>query len=197
MRDSYCDGLSSFHPAEGRCDSKLELVETIAKVRTSGTLTARTHAALRLAELTSRIEPNEMDDKTLADLVSLLDTWDDSVRIGIAVALGNLGPRAKSAAPKLVEILPEVDCLWVDASSALDIRNALERIGVPPPPLPKCETGIDPVIWKQRLKDTIAKVRTSDDPVSRGRAAVRIGYLIFWLGPDQIDDATIADLVSH
>src|SRR5580693_2143735 len=161
-----------------------QLNETIAKVQTSENPNSRSDAAEHLAQLTRKVDPKEVDDKTLADLVSLLDTWEDSVRDSVAISLGNLGPRARVAAPALLEILPEVDCLWVDASSAHDVRNALKRIGVTPPPPPTCETTVDPVVWNQRMRETIAK------------AAAHLRYLTFWLGAKGIDDKNIADLVS-
>jgi HEAT repeat protein len=184
--------------ANATSDPKLmkQLAETIAKVRTSEVSVTRREAAERVTELTRKIDPDEIDDKTLGDLVSLLDSWDDSVVDAAAVSLGNLGPHAKSAVPKLLQTLPEVDCLWVDASSALDIRDAIKRIGAPGPPPPKCETAVDPVVWKKRLADTITKVQTSESSVVRAKAAMHIGYLIFWLGRNTIDDQTVADLVS-
>lgn len=115
-----------------------QLTETIAQVRMAKTIDARTDAAEHLANLTKKIDPKEVDDKTLADLVSLLDTSDDSVRFWVAASLGNLGPRARAAVPKLLKILREVDCLNVELSSAPAIRVALKRIGVTPPPPPKC-----------------------------------------------------------
>jgi HEAT repeat protein len=173
-----------------------ELSDAISKVRTTTTSSSRTRIALSLTDLTRKINPNDIDDETLTNLVSLLDTWDDSVRDAVALSLGNLGPRAKSALPKLLEALSEVDCLWIDASAAADIRNAIKRIGSQPPPAPKCETAVDPIVWKQRLTDAIATVRTSKSSAERGKAAMHIGYLIFWLGRNEIDDKTIADLVS-
>jgi hypothetical protein len=115
-----------------------QLQETIAKARTDGTLDARTHAAERLAELTRKVDPDDVDDKTLAEMVSLLDSPDDSVRAWVAVSLGYLGPRAKSAIPKLVSVLPKADCLYVSLSSAPAIRLAITRMGGTPPPPPYC-----------------------------------------------------------
>jgi len=82
---------------------KERLAKTIAEVRelsgpTIGVSSTRIETAGRLPHLTKKINPNEVDDQTLADLVSLLDTWDDAVRREVAVSLGNLGPRAKAAA---------------------------------------------------------------------------------------------------
>jgi HEAT repeat protein len=95
---------------------------------------ARTEAAEHLAELTRGINPKSVDDKTVADMVSLLDAPDDSVRAWVAAALGHLGRRAKVAVPKLLALLPEADCLQGDLTSAASIRPALSRMGVKPPP---------------------------------------------------------------
>ena len=135
--------MGTEEPHDNTCQKQLiaQLTETIAKVREmDGPSTARTNEAEHLSQLTKKINPEKVDDKTLADLVSLLDTSDDSVRGWVAGALGNLGPRAKVAVPKLLKILPEVDCLNVSLSSAPAIRVALKRIGVKPPPPPTCET---------------------------------------------------------
>lgn len=136
---------------------KEQITKTIAEVRelsvpTIGISNARVEAAERLPELTKKIKPNTIDEQTLADSVSLLDTWDDAVRGDIAASLGSLGPRARAAAvPKLLEILPEVDCLWVDVSSEEAIQIALERMGEAPPAHRLCERVVDPVAWKQRI----------------------------------------------
>lgn len=115
------------------------LTEAISKVQTGGSPSlARTQAAEHLAELTRGIDPNQVDDKALADLVSLLDTSDDSVRFWVASALGNLGPRAKIAIPKLLKLLPEADCLDGAITSAMSIRSALVKMGAPPPPPSTC-----------------------------------------------------------
>jgi len=115
-------------------NAKLE--DAIANVRSGDSRMTRTEAAEHLAELTRRVKPNSVDDKTVADMVSLLDIPDDSVRGWTAAALGHLGRRAKAAAPKLLALLAIVDCLEGDLTSAASIRPALERMGVKPPPAP-------------------------------------------------------------
>jgi hypothetical protein len=115
-----------------------QLTKTIVKVRTGKSSTARTDAAEHLAELTRGIDPKMVDDKTITDLVSLLDTSEDSVRSWVAASLGNLGPRARIAIPKLLKILSEVECLQLSMTSEGAIRVALRRMGKEPPPLPKC-----------------------------------------------------------
>jgi HEAT repeat protein len=132
--------LSSTTHATDNPMFKKQLTETIAKVRKGRTSNIRTDAAEHLARLTQRIDPNNVDHKTLEELVSLLDTSEDSVRLWVAASLGNLGPRAKVAVPTLLKLLPEVDCLRGSLTSAPAVRAALERIGVAPPPPPECGT---------------------------------------------------------
>jgi hypothetical protein len=112
------------------------LEEDIAIVRASDSPAVRAERAKDLADLIHRAKPNSVDDKTIADMVSLLDIPDDSVRAWIAGALGHLGRRAKVATPRLLALLAEVDCLEGDLTSAAFIRPALERMGVKPPPQP-------------------------------------------------------------
>lgn len=115
-------------------NAKLE--KAIAKVRAEQSPMARAKAAESLANLTHRVKPISVDDKTITDMVSLLDIPDDSVRAWTAAALGHLGRRAKVAAPKLLTLLAEGDCLEGDLTSAASIRPALKRMGVKPPPEP-------------------------------------------------------------
>lgn len=125
--------------AEARDNDMLlkQLQETITMVRAGSTLTIRSSAAEQIANLTRKIDPKKIDDKTLAELISILDISDDSVRFWVAASLGNLGPRARAAVPKLLKILPEADRINGALTSAGAIRHALERIGVTPPPRPK------------------------------------------------------------
>jgi hypothetical protein len=130
--------LGSGAQPTGRAVSKGQLEETIVSIQTGGTLTIRTNAAKRLSDLTRSIDPEEIDDATLKELVSLLSTNEDSVRFFVAASLGHLGPRAKVAVPVLLKLLPEVDCLHGDLTSAPAIRMALKRMGETPPPRPTC-----------------------------------------------------------
>ncbi len=112
------------------------IAEAITAIQSGGTAMDRTNAANHLAGLTHGIDPHAVDDATLNSLIGLLDSHEESVRAGVAAALGNLGPRAHAAAPKLLAILPN-DCLVVGLSSSGAIRLALQKIGAPPPPA-KC-----------------------------------------------------------
>ena len=114
------------------------LSETIAEIRNGKTVTSRTEAAEHLATLTRGINRHKVDDTTLAEIVSLLETKEDSVRAWVAASLGHIGPGAKVAVPRLLKLLSEVDCLRGSLTSAPFIRVALQRIGQIPPPPPNC-----------------------------------------------------------
>src|SRR5207302_9807583 len=120
--------------ADPALNAKLE--KAIAQVRITLSPMARAEAAEHLADLIHGAKPNSVDDKTIADMVSLLDITDDSVRAWTAAAFIHLGRRAKVAAPRLLALLAEVDCLEGDLTSAASIRPALKRMGVRPPPEP-------------------------------------------------------------
>jgi hypothetical protein len=130
--------------AHATSDSLLinQLKEMVAKVRAGvPSSIVRSEAAEQLADFARRIDPKKVDDKTFADLVSLLDIPDESIRGWVAGAIGFLGPRARPAVPALLKLLPEADCLQGDLTSAGAIRLALKRIGEKPPPQPDCRTA--------------------------------------------------------
>lgn len=129
--------LAGHAPARKDVGTTKQLEAAIVRVRSAKTVDARTDAAERVANLTRRIRPNTVSDKVVGELVSLLDSPDDSVRFWVATALGNLGLRAKVAIPKLRELLPKADCLNGAITSASAIRYALIKMGVKPPPPPK------------------------------------------------------------
>lgn len=129
--------LSGEARARGDYVSNRQLTETIAKVSSGETSTLRTEAAERLFQLTRDKELAKVDNKSIADLVSLLERPDESVRYWVARCLGNFGSRARIAIPKLEELLAEVDCLPGSKTSASGIRLALSQIGATPPP-PNC-----------------------------------------------------------
>jgi HEAT repeat protein len=114
-----------------------QIKKTMAKVRSDKSVDARTEAAEHLAGLTQKISSKEVTEALVIDITSLLDCPDDSVRYWVATALGNLGPAAKAAVPKLEEMLPNADCINGAITSASGIRYALIKMGIKPPP-PKC-----------------------------------------------------------
>lgn len=93
-------------------------------------------ALKRIAWLTHGVQPLLVSDQTIYDMMSLLDIPDDEVRLYIAGALGNLGPRARIAVPKLLAVLAEVKCLRGSLTSTATIRPALEKMGATLPPYP-------------------------------------------------------------
>jgi len=117
---------------------KIQFAETIERIRTETNSTVRVNNAENLAAFTRSIDPKKVNDATLKEIVSLLNTDDDGVRLWVAASLGNLGPRARIAVPTLLNLLHKVDCLKGDLTSAGAIRLALKRIGEVPPPEPKC-----------------------------------------------------------
>jgi HEAT repeat protein len=116
-----------------------QIKETMTKVQSGKTVDSRTEAAKHFASLTRKISNKEVTETLVADLVSLLDSPDDSVRFWVATALGNLGPVAKTAVPKLEELLPKAECLNGALTSAGAIRGALFKMGVSRPPEVHCE----------------------------------------------------------
>jgi hypothetical protein len=115
-----------------------QIKETIVKVRSDKTVNARMEAAAHLASLTKNIPGKEITKVLVADIASLLDSPDDSVRFWVAKDLGNLGPAAKPAAPKMEKMLSKADCINGSLTSADAIRYALTQMGIKPPPPLDC-----------------------------------------------------------
>ena len=121
--------------------SQAQFTEAIAKVRadqcreTQGDPN-KMDDCQRLAHIAKNLNHRKTDDKTLADLASLLDTSNDYVRLAVAASLGSFGLRAQFAAPSLLWTLREVDCRpYADQTPAPTIRHALRKMGVTPPPI--------------------------------------------------------------
>ena len=109
------------------------LSDAIAKVRRAKTPAARYKAAQHLGAITYEKDCSSVDDKTIQALISLLDIEDDGVRMWVASDLGDVGPRAKAAAPRLISILSVSNCMTWQHSSAATIPIALRRMGMDPP----------------------------------------------------------------
>jgi hypothetical protein len=118
------------------------ITDTIKEIRSGATQVRRYEAALQLAILLrKKINPEEISNKTIADIISLLNI--PEARLGVVLCLGNLGPRAKAAVPKLLKLLKKKDCSDTDMRLADTIRDVLPQIGIIPPP-PKCnERGLN------------------------------------------------------
>ncbi len=120
--------------AKARPEINQQLQRAISSVRKAKTATAKSDAAELLVKLTDGRDTSEITDETIRSMVSLLEMPDDVVRTWVAAALGDIGPRAKSAAPRLLSILAEVECKNLDFSSEATIPIALGKMGVTPPP---------------------------------------------------------------
>jgi len=126
--------LTGVAGARSKPDINRQLQSAIARVRKAKTITAKSDAAERILALTYERDCSDVTDETIQSMISLLDVPDDGVRMWVAAALGDIGPRAKAAVPKLLSILAEVDCKIWDQSSAATIPVALESMGVARPP---------------------------------------------------------------
>lgn len=137
---ALCFVLAASGKAQGSAGptSVKRIKETMARVRSEKTVDTRTDAAEHLARLTEKISSKVVTEALVTEMTALLDCPDDSVRYWVATALGNLGPIAKSAVPKLQEMLPAADCINGAITSASGIRYALIKMGIKPPPPPKC-----------------------------------------------------------
>lgn len=69
----------------------------------SGPIKLGANPAEHLAQLTKEIDPKKVDDKTLGDIVSLLDTSNDFVRAWVAGALG-LGSLSATLPPSFAQV---------------------------------------------------------------------------------------------
>ena len=130
--------LSETSRATGADTFTKQVSEAVSKVRMGEDPGVRRRAAEHLFELTRGTNSTRVGDETIANIASLLDGHEDPVRYWVARCLGNFGPRAKMAAPKLQAVLAEVDCLQGSKTSASGIRFALAKMGITPSP-PKCE----------------------------------------------------------
>jgi hypothetical protein len=119
--------------AFAKSDTNQRLMSVIKKVKRERTPAARLTTAEELVSITDGHDCADITDQTLLALVSLLDLDDDGVRMWTAASLGDIGPRANIAVPKLLSILAGNNCKSWDHSSAATIPIALRRIGVEPP----------------------------------------------------------------
>lgn len=130
--------LISATTAAAKPNINKQLQSAIAKVRQAKTANAKYDAVTHLAFMTEDIDSSKVSDATISELIALLDEPEDFVRMWVAVSLGDIGPRAKAAVPKLLKILDEVQCKGYDQSSDATIPIALQRMNVTPPPRKNC-----------------------------------------------------------
>jgi hypothetical protein len=179
-----------------------ELHDTIATIRELsspevGFSNARTVAAERLFDLVGKINPKDVDDKTIGELVTLLDTWDVSVIVPVGTFLEDFGIRANSAAPKLLEILAESKCrpaFTLGLPEEYFINSVLRKIGTQTsPPLPFCD-NVGAGVWEQWIRQEMESVLSSNSSIIQAKAAMNLAYLTA-LRPKGIDSAITVDLI--
>jgi hypothetical protein len=119
--------------AEAQPSLKDEVYLTVSLVQIGKTSNERSIAAQLLCELTRGNASRQVDDPSLDSIIALLDSDDDSVRYWVALCLGNFGPRAKAATPKLLKIVDQTDCVKASKTSASAARVTLKRIGAEVP----------------------------------------------------------------
>jgi hypothetical protein len=93
--------------------------------------------AVHLVDLSERVQPNLVDDKTFNDIVDLLDDSDIVDETYMPLVFGNLGPRSRPVVPTLLKIMRKYDCRFLDFGPAGTIRVSLPKIGITPPPEPR------------------------------------------------------------
>jgi hypothetical protein len=125
-------GMAHANPATART-IMVKIDSAVLDVRHEGTINARTDAAERLAGLVPSVQGKSARGALVGVLVKLLDSRDDGVRYWVARAIGNVGPAAKIAIPRLQKLLARVKCLNGAITSADGIRYALFQLGVKPP----------------------------------------------------------------
>jgi hypothetical protein len=111
-------------------DATSKIATEISKIRGEPGGMARTEDARQLEEQIrlNQLTASDSDIELLADMLS---DKDDSVRYWIAVALGNIGPRAQKAIPSLERAYTQIECVRGDKTSASAIEPALKKIGAP------------------------------------------------------------------
>lgn len=127
-------------------EASTHMTQVASAIRTAQcgtTIEARRRGAEQLAGLVRNDSDRQATIILVPRITALLGSSDDTVRYWIATALGNIGPAAKSAIPKLKKLLPIADCMNGPITSASAIRFALGRMGVRPPfPSEKCKNKI-------------------------------------------------------
>lgn len=132
--------------APGDHVSSEQLSAMISAVRAETDVNRQELAARKIPPLVTGADLSGVDTKTLDELASLFESPNDAVRLWVAAALGSFGGRATFAVPKLLAVLPEVDCATLRGlNSAGAIRLAVERITGESPPPTDC-----PRYWKEK-----------------------------------------------
>lgn len=91
-------------------------------------------AAEELAHISGDAEAQKINDDTLRNIVSLLDSPSGPVRLWAAAAVGNFGTRSAQFAPRLQKMVSEEACNMTGLSAADAASFALKKIGILPAP---------------------------------------------------------------
>lgn len=112
-----------------------EIEAKVERIKAEADPMARYQLASELPSLARQAsQSNQITDKIVDNISSLLNAEDDAVRFWAALALGQLGPRATIAVPELERALKEAEArdrlsiVGPTLSSADGIRAALKRI---------------------------------------------------------------------
>jgi hypothetical protein len=90
-------------------------------------------AARDLEGMSLCVNPNDIDDATMTKIIDVLDRRSISVRLFVVDTIGNLGPRAHAALPKLYRCLEQEEAkgcfVSTETPPALYIRRAIPKVG--------------------------------------------------------------------
>ena len=129
--------------AAGTSNSQLRIAQDVRSVWRTKKINAKVDATKRLRGLVLATPSSEVDDQTIHSIASLLQIKNEAIRYWVAEALGHFGQRAKFAAPELIAIVNERECMIEQTSSLPRIRDTLAKIGSPVPER-KCDHYIRP-----------------------------------------------------
>ena len=142
------EGLDHPHTTSGTSRNST-IVEMIAQVRAAQNPDIRGELALMLQEAIGSHKDDLSEPGTIDNLAALLDDPVDYVRSSVAQALGELGPPASRASPRLVTALRRAEADFIFSPTAVfrpsyfsgdAICEAFEKIGATPADIP-CMNG--------------------------------------------------------
>ena len=176
--------------------SESQISDAIEKVKTSASdFDEQLEAMQLLYDLTRKINKKNISDKTLNDIVNLLDI--PEARSWVSSSLANLKSRAKRAVPRMIEVLKEEVCnrKHVDLiiirkkfdSADYDIRSSLKEMRVKDPVIDCSVDYSAPDISDIELKNLAAKlmeIQTGNQTQSGSSNIKRNGTIY---NPDGID----------
>jgi len=165
---SLCLLMCADIPAKEKV-SKSQVSKTIKKIKTSDPTTEKGYEAMykarkQLYNLTRNINPEDIDEKTLNDMIELLDIPAGRT-IEVIASLGNLESRGEKAIPKLLQLLNEEECnnefiIWVRTGIHANdvIRSALKRMGVNNPVVNCSGDYAASVMSNEELKNAVIRL---------------------------------------